>query len=88
MSTAPLANDPAKTQSLEDEDKSIYCSIFRSLLYVTLKAKPDTGTTASMLGIYVSTSQRKHLGTARPVLEYLRGTTNSLLKLSFRSSNQ
>lgn len=72
---------PENTLLLDEEYASYKRSIVGSLLYITLKSKPDISTSGSVLVTYVSTPRHEYFIAARSVLYYLCGAINYLVIL-------
>ena len=76
--TTPLAQNGklSKAEKGEDVDPSHYRSLVGSLLYLTA-SRPDIMFAASVLSRYMQSPGQVHLGAAKRVLRYVKGTFDS-----------
>ena len=74
VSTPLLQNEKlTKAEKSGEVDPSYYRSLVGSLLYLTA-SRPDLMFAASVLSRYMQTPSQVHLGTAKRVLRYIKGT--------------
>ena len=73
----PLDKNELLRQSTDEQDdtiKSRYQQIVRSLMYATIGTRPDLAFTVTHLSQFNSKPSATHLGAAKRVLRYLKGT--------------
>ena len=58
----------------DDDDVSRYRELIGALLYVAIGTRPDISFAVGQLSRFLAVPMRKHMGAARQVLRYLRGT--------------
>ncbi|WJZ90555.1 hypothetical protein VitviT2T_009691 [Vitis vinifera] len=73
----PLAQNEkiSKNDGEKLEEPSAYRSLVSSLLYLTI-TRPDLMFPASLLSRFLSSPRNVHMGVAKRVLKYVKGTTN------------
>ena len=68
--------------SQELDDPRLYREIIGSLIYIMVGARPDLCYAVTKLSQYLSKPTKAHLGLAKHVLRYLKGTMNFGLKFT------
>lgn len=67
--------------ALSTDDKRLYQSIVGSLAYLMNCTRPDLAFAVGKLGQYASNPTATHMLAAKPVLRYLRGTYDTMLRI-------
>src|SRR5271163_1126387 len=70
---------------LRDEKHYLYKQIVGKLMYAMVGTRPDLAYSLSVLGKYSDTSGTFHLGMAKRLLSYVKGSIN--LKMHFRGNS-
>ena len=76
MATPLIVNEKlSKSDEQKKVDPRYYMSLVGSLLYITT-TRPDLMYAASLLSRFMNEPSEIHLGTAKRILRYLRGTSD------------
>jgi hypothetical protein len=84
-STKLTVDNPNEDRTLEDEGTHRYQSIVGSLTYAMQGTRPDLAYAVSLCSRFLAKPTANHMGIAKHVLRYLKGTTD--LGITYRRDN-